>query len=335
MFAPLAKMPSFNGFRPRIFSMHIVAVLALHDVVPFDLGVACDTFVRVRAPGVIVPYSVRVCGEQRRIHTGFFEIHTELGLEGLAGADTIIVPGVADPSAAVSPRVIAALHDAAARGCRIASICSGAFVLAAAGLLDGLRATTHWLGATELARRHPAVSVDATVLFVDNGQVLTSAGASAGLDLCLHMIRSDYGAAVAADAARLAVTPLARDGGQAQFIAYEAPVAASSLQALMQWLQKNLKQSLTLESMARKSAMSTRTLTRRFHEQTGTSPLQWLQTAGVRRAQQLLETTALSVEQIATEAGFGSATAFRERFGRIVGTTPQRYRNAFQASGRN
>ncbi|AIO69932.1 helix-turn-helix domain protein [Burkholderia oklahomensis] len=204
-------------------------------------------------------------------------------------------------------------------------------MLAEAGLLDGLRATTHWLGAAELARRYPSVSVDANVLFVDNGQVLTSAGASAALDLCLHMIRCDYGAAVAADAARLAVTPLVRDGGQAQFIAGEPPRRTSTLHALMEWLQCNLREPLTLDAIARQGAMSVRTLTRRFQEQAGTSPLQWLQTARVRRAQQLLETTALSVEQIATEAGFGSATAFRERFVRIVGTTPKRYRQAFRA----
>ncbi|AHI67126.1 GlxA family transcriptional regulator [Burkholderia thailandensis] len=310
--------------------MHSVGVLVLNGVVPFDLGVACDTFARVRVPNVDAPYRVRVCGERRRARGDLFDVRTAFGLDGLRDADTVVVPGVADPLAPVSPRVVAALREAASRGCRIASICSGAFVLAQAGLLDGLRATTHWLGAAELARRYPHVSVDANVLFIDNGQVLTSAGASAGLDLCLHMIRCDYGAAAAADAARLAVTPLVRDGGQAQFIAGEPPQRTSTLRALMEWLQRNLREPLTLDAIARQSAMSVRTLTRRFQEQTGTSPLQWLQTARVRRAQQLLETTSLSVEQIATEAGFGSASAFRERFARIVGTSPKRYRQAFR-----
>ncbi|MBR8329159.1 helix-turn-helix domain-containing protein, partial [Burkholderia cenocepacia] len=228
-------------------------------------------------------------------------------------------------------RVLDALRTAAARGCRIASICSGAFVLAEAGLLDGLRATTHWLAAAELARRHPNVDVDPNVLFVDNGQILTSAGAAAGLDLCLHMIQADYGAAVAVDAARSAVAPRVREGGQAQFIAPEWPAGGDGLHDLMDWLHANLRQPLTLDAIARKASTSVRTLTRRFQEQTGTSPGQWLQTARVRHAQQLLEVTELSIEHVATEAGFGSVTAFRERFARIVGTSPQRYRQAFRA----
>ncbi|HEY8607930.1 MAG TPA: helix-turn-helix domain-containing protein [Noviherbaspirillum sp.] len=310
--------------------MHVVAVLALDDVIPFDLGACCDTFSRVRVPGVDVPYKVNVCGERRRIRTGFFEIRAQCGLEALCEADTILVPGTGDPAGPVSARVVAALRRAAARGARIASICSGAFVLAAAGLLDGRRATTHWAGAAELARRYPEVIVDPNVLFVDNGQILTSAGASAGLDLCLHLIGKDYGAAVAADAARLAVIPLVRDGGQAQFINQPAPAATASLQTLMLWLQQNLQAPLTLEKIARKGMMSTRTLTRRFQEQTGTSPVQWLQTARVRRAQQLLETTALSVERIAAEAGFASLTTFREQFAKMVGTSPRQYRKAFR-----
>lgn len=313
--------------------MHTVAVLVLDHVVPFDLGVACDTFARVRMEGVGQPYSVRVCAQQRRVRAGHFEIRTEFGLEGLADADTIVVPGSDPPPTRIAPCVAEALQQAAERGCRIASICSGAFVLAAAGLLDGMRATTHWLGAAELARHYPGVEVDPNVLFVDNGQILTSAGASAGLDLCLHMIRADYGAAVAADTARLAVAPLVREGGQAQYIAYDSPATAESLQALQLWLEKNLHQALTLDAIARAGAMSIRTLTRRFHKQTGMSPLRWVQTARVRRAQRLLETTALSVEQVATEAGFGSVTALRERFARVVGTTPQRYRHAFRIAG--
>lgn len=242
-----------------------------------------------------------------------------------------MVPGTSVPLAPTSRRVLDALRAAAARGRRIASICSGAFVLAEAGLLDGLRATTHWLAAAELARRYPNVDVDANVLFVDNGRILTSAGAAAGLDLCLHMIQADYGAAVAVDAARSAVAPRVREGGQAQFIAPEWPAGGDGLHDLMDWLHANLRQPLTLDAIARKASTSVRTLTRRFQEQTGTSPGQWLQTARVRHAQQLLEMTELSIEHVATEAGFGSVTAFRERFSRIVGTSPQRYRQAFRA----
>ncbi|MGZ2746475.1 GlxA family transcriptional regulator [Burkholderia stagnalis] len=319
--------------------MHTLAVLALPDVVPFDLGVACDTFARVRVPDAAGAYRVRVCSEQPRVAGDLFELRPAFRLDGLDDADTIVVPGTSTPLAPASRRVLAALRAAAGRGCRIASICTGAFVLAEAGLLDGLRATTHWLAAAELARRYPCVSVDPNVLFVDNGQVLTSAGAAAGIDLCLHMIQADYGAAVAADAARCAVTPRMREGGQAQFIAPEwrtgappgGPAGADGLHDLMDWLHANLHHPLTLDAIARQASMSVRTLTRRFHAQTGTSPLQWLQTARVRHAQQLLEITERSIEHVATEAGFGSVTAFRERFARIVGTSPQRYRQAFRA----
>ncbi|CAG2323758.1 MULTISPECIES: GlxA family transcriptional regulator [Burkholderia] len=310
--------------------MHTVAVLALPDVVPFDLGVACDTFVRVRASHVEQAYRVRVCSEQPRVGGDLFELRPPFRLDALADADTIMVPGTSVPLAPTSRRVLDALRAAATRGRRIASICSGAFVLAEAGLLDGLRATTHWLAAAELARRYPTVDVDPNVLFVDNGRILTSAGAAAGLDLCLHMIQADYGAAVAVDAARNAVAPRVREGGQAQFIAPEWPAGGDGLHDLMDWLHANLRQPLTLDAIARKASTSVRTLTRRFQEQTGTSPGQWLQTARVRHAQQLLEVTELSIEHVATEAGFGSVSAFRERFSRIVGTSPQRYRQAFR-----
>ena len=311
--------------------MHVVAVVALHGVVPFDLAIPCDVFGRAVAPGAEAPYQVRVCGEARTVRSGCFDLRVRSGLEGLADADTVIVPGIADITAAVPATVIAALRAAAERGARIASICSGAFVLAAAGLLDGLRATTHWLAAPELAARYPQVHVDASVLFVDNGRVLTSAGAAAGLDLCLHLVRRDHGAAAAADAARLAVMPLERDGGQAQFITHAPPSSGASLEPLLTWLAANVHRAVDLEGMARQAATSSRTLSRRFREQTGTTPLQWLLTARVRRAQSLLETTDLSIEQVATEAGFATATTFRDRFFRTVGLSPTAYRKAFSS----
>ncbi len=200
----------------------------------------------------------------------------------------------------VAQDVLAALRSAAASGTRIASICVGAFTLAATGLLDGLRATTHWAAAGELARRYPAVAVDANVLFVDNGQILTSAGAAAGLDLCLHMIRNDHGSAVAADAARIAVMPLERDGGQAQFIVREPPTPdGATLEPLLRWMEENAHRELTLADIAAQAMMSARTLNRRFREQTGTTPLHWLHRARLRQAQYLLETTSHSVERIA------------------------------------
>ena len=227
--------------------------------------------------------------------------------------------------------VLDALRRAAARGTRIASICAGAFVLAATGLLDGKRATTHWLATDLLAARHPAVDVNPDVLYVDNGQFLTSAGAAAGLDLCLHLIRRDHGAAVAADAARLSVMPLERDGGQAQFIVHEPPTPDGvTLEPLLRWMHDNADRELTLDDIANHAGMSTRTLNRRFREQTGTTPLQWLHRVRVHRAQYLLETTAHPVDRIATQVGFGSPTAFRDRFKRVTGTSPHAYRRAFR-----
>lgn len=311
--------------------MHTVAVLALSGVVPFDLSTPCEVFGRVRLADNRAGYDVRVCGVEKEVSAGAFDVRPHWGLRTLAKAETVMIPGLADPLAPVPEAVVRAIRSAAARGSRIASICSGAFVLAATGLLDGRRATTHWLAAEQLARRYPDITVDPNVLYVDNGQVLTSAGAAAGLDLCLHLVRRDYGAAVAADAARIAVMPLERAGGQAQFITYQPPSAeGASLESLMRWIHAHLRQPLTLERLASTAATSTRTLSRRFAEQTGTTPLQWILRARVRRAQQLLETTGHSVERIATEVGFGSAPAFRERFNRIVGTSPQRYRRAFR-----
>jgi transcriptional regulator GlxA family with amidase domain len=311
--------------------MHTVAVLALDTVVPFDLATPIEVFTRTRLPGGEPAYRVQICGAGQTVDAGAFILHPPHGLDALAGADTIILPGCADPTAPVPAEVLDALRAAAANGTRIASICSGAFILAATGLLDGRRATTHWAAAPALAERHPAVEVDPDVLYVDHGQLLTSAGAAAGLDLCLHLIRRDHGSAVAADAARLSVMPLEREGGQAQFIVPDLPPATrgSLLEPVLRWLEDNAAKDLTLTDIAAHAGMSTRTLGRRFREQTGTTPLRWLTRARVRRAQYLLETTGRTVDRIATDAGFGSTTAFRDHFKRVVGVGPNAYRAAF------
>ncbi|MFJ6086945.1 GlxA family transcriptional regulator [Streptomyces sp. NPDC092369] len=311
--------------------MHTVAVLALDRVIPFDLSTPIEVFTRTRLPDGRPGYQIRVCAEKPEIDAGVFTLRAPWGLEGLKGADTIIVPGTADIAAPLAPAVRDALRSAAADGTRIASICSGTFPLAATGLLDGLRATTHWIAAAQLAAAYPEIDVDPDVLYVDNGQFLTSAGAAAGLDLCLHMIRRDYGSAVAADAARLSVMPLEREGGQAQFIVHDrTPTPQGSvLEPLLSWLQDNLARDLTLADIAAYDGTSTRTLIRRFREQTGTTPLQWLQRARIRQAQHLLETTSHPVERIGTQVGFGSPTAFRDRFKRTTGVSPHAYRRAF------
>lgn len=202
-------------------------------------------------------------------------------------------------------------------------------MLAASGALNGLRATTHWRAASALARQFPAIRVEPDLLFVDNGRVLTSAGAAAGLDLCLHLVRRDMGSAIAANTARAAVMPLERSGGQAQFIVHQEPDADESLAPLLVWIERNLKKRLSLTSVACQAAMSNRTLSRRFREQVGAAPAQWITKARVRRAQKLLETTRLSIEQVATESGFHSASVLREHFSAILGTSPRAYRQAF------
>ncbi|MFF5896833.1 GlxA family transcriptional regulator [Streptomyces argenteolus] len=313
--------------------MHTVAVLALDGVIAFDLSTPIEVFSRTRLPDGRPAYEVRVCAATEEVDAGAFVLRAPYGLDTLAAADTIIVPGCADPSLPVPPGILAALRDAAAHGTRIASICSGALVLAATGLLDGLRATTHWAAAALLASRHPRVEVDPDVLYVDNGQFLTSAGAAAGLDLCLYLIRRDHGSAVAADAARLSVMPLEREGGQAQFIVHAQPPAPSGagLEPLLRWLEENAGRELTVDDIAGRAGMSARTLNRRFREQLGTTPLQWLHRARIRRAQYLLETTPHAVDRIAGQVGF-SPTAFRDRFKRVVGTSPHAYRRAFRGA---
>ncbi|MEU2174608.1 helix-turn-helix domain-containing protein [Nocardia sp. NPDC019219] len=315
--------------------MHTVVVLALDQVVAFDLATPVEVFGRTCLPDGRPAYRVLVCAGTPTVDAGVFTMHAPRGLEALGEADTIVLPGCADPTLPVPDEVVDALRRAAAAGTRIASICSGAFILAATGLLDGHRATTHWLAAAELAARYPDIEVDPDVLYVDNGALLTSAGAAAGIDLCLHMVRRDYGSAVAADAARKSVVPLEREGGQAQFIVHDLPPTprGSALEPVLRWIQDNSARDLSLDDIAAHAGMSTRTLNRRFREHTGTTPLQWLLRARIRQAQHLLEATSHSVDRIAGQVGFGSPTAFRDRFKRVVGTSPHSYRAAFHGSG--
>lgn len=314
--------------------VHTVAILVMDQTVVFDMAIPVEVFGRVRLPDGRRPYRLRVCGTQSQVPTETFTIHAPWGLEALADADTVIVPGRSETADPPPAGVLEALREAAARGTRIASICGGAFTLAATGLLDGLAATTHWTAAHRLAEMFPQVEVRPDVLYVDNGQLLTSAGASSGLDLCLHMVRRDLGSAVAADAARLAVTPLEREGGQAQYIVHDQPPVprGSLFEPTLAWIEDHLRDELTLEAIAARCGMSTRSFSRRFREHTGTTPLQWLLRARVRRAQYLLEHTDHGMERIAVQAGFGSATAFRERFKRVTGTTPHAYRTTFRSS---
>lgn len=313
--------------------MHTVVVLALPDTIAFDLSTPIEIFGRVRLPAGRPGYRVLVCATEPVVTAGPLRLVTDHGLEALARADTIVVPGRNDPLAPTSTAVIDALRNAAAAGTRIASICVGAFTLAAAGLLDGRRATTHWAAADQFKIAFPAVDLDPEVLYVDSGQFVTSAGATAGVDMCLHLVRQDHGAAVAADASRLSVAPLHRDGGQAQFIVrrHSGP-AVAGLGVLLEWIEQNAHRELTLDDIASHAAMSTRTLNRRFHNETGGTPMQWLTSARIRRAQELLETTDHGIDRIAGQVGFASPTNFRAQFKRISGVAPRAYRSTFRHS---
>jgi transcriptional regulator GlxA family with amidase domain len=329
----VAKKTLFAGVKPTRRGAparpHLVAVVAFDGVVLGDLATPLEIFGLVRNAEGQRCYEVRTCSHQPQVESEHVTLRVPWRLSSLKRADTVIIPGIDNIDRPLPGELLRALRAAVSRGARVASICTGAFILARTSALDGLKATTHWLVAQELARRHPTIDVDADVLYVDNGSVLTSAGAAAGFDLCLHLVRRDLGAEIAARAARAAVMPLERSGGQAQFIVYEQPAVLESMGPLLLWLGQNVGKHLSLSAIARHAAMSTRTLSRRFLEQVGTTPVRWIAGARVRRAQQLLETTGLSIEQVATEVGFRSASVLREHFGGIVGTTPLAYRRAF------
>lgn len=312
---------------------HVVAVLALDGVVGFDLAIPCQVFGSTRLTDGRLPYEVRVCGVRDAVRasasgTGYYKIQAPYGLEAAADADTVVVPGVAVPRQAPAP-VVDVLRAAAARGARTVSICTGAFVLAQAGLLDGRRVTTHWAAAAELGRRHPEVEVDAASLYLGDGHVFTSAGVAAGLDLCLHLVRRDLGAAVAARTARVVVMAPSRDGDQAQFIDHAPAGTDGSLAPTLGWLAEHAAETLTLADIARHARLSTRTLTRRFREQTGASPLGWLQGQRLHLARRLLETTDLPMTAVAARSGHGSITALRAHFRRRLRTSPDHYRRSF------
>ncbi|MER6911108.1 helix-turn-helix domain-containing protein [Streptomyces sp. NPDC000594] len=317
--------------------MTVVAILALDGAVPFELSVPGQVFGTANEAAGRDHYEIRVCAPGRRVVTadglGQFRLETGWDLDTLAEADTVVIPAHGGSLDASHPApVLDALCAAAERGARLASVCVGAFTLAATGLLDGHRATTHWRYADELARRHPAVEVDPSSLYIDNGPLITAAGVAAALDLCLHLVRRDLGAAEAAATARLIVMPLQRDGGQSQYIQHPDPADRSTtLQPTLRWMESRLRENLTLDDIARHAAMSIRSLNRHFRAQTGTTPLQWLLRTRVLRAQQLLETTGIPVERVATETGFGAPSTFRQHFTRHTGVSPQAYRAAFRS----
>ncbi|MFI8192106.1 helix-turn-helix domain-containing protein [Streptomyces sp. NPDC085946] len=314
--------------------MTTVALAVTEGVLPFELALACEVF-GADMTGVVDPwYRFSVCGPDA-VRIGRFRLEPDHGLDRLPRADTVIVPGWADVDRDPPAELVDAVRAAHAAGARVASLCTGAFVLAAAGLLDGRRATTHWAHARELAERHPRVTVDPDVLYVDDGSVLTSAGKAAAMDLCLHLVRLDHGSSAANTLARRLVVPPHRDGGQAQFVTTPVPAPGSHpLAGLLPWVMQRLDRPLTVEDLARQARMSSRNLGRHFRSVTGTTPLQWLLTQRIRRAQELLETTDDTVDAIATATGMGTATTLRRHFHRTVGVPPDTYRRTFRTRTR-
>ncbi|MBH1933633.1 helix-turn-helix domain-containing protein [Streptomyces sp. AV19] len=320
-----------------------VAVAVIDDDVPFwdlyELGVVCTVF-GIPHPDLADPwYDLRLCaaspspGAPPPAAAGF-TMRTPYGLEGLEGADTVIIPSVpeacVDGERELPDELLRALRRAADRGARMVSLCAGAFALAAAGVLDGRRATAHWMHTEALARRHPEVEVDDSVLYVDDGNVLTSAGVTAGLDLCLHLVRRDLGAHVANQLARRLVVPAHRPGGQAQFVEVSVPESGDDgLAPVLQWATERLDEPLTVDDLAARAGMSPRTFYRRLHAATGSTPLQWLLAQRLSRAQSLLEATALPVERVGELSGLGTAANLRRHFTLHFGVTPTDYRRAF------
>ena len=307
--------------------MHRVVAVAIPDVILFDLAIPAEVFGRTVERH---RYAFEVCAERPGAvsSTSGIDVGVSRGLGALNAADTVIVPGFypRDPS----PAVIRALKRAADRGARIASVCVGAVALAAAGLLDDRAATTHWEFADELAERFPKVRVQPEVLFVDEGQVLTSAGIAAGIDLCLHIVRTDHGAAAASEVSRRLVAAVHRPGGQAQFMQRPVPEAGPGLADTCSWAVQRMHLPLTVTDLASRAGYSSRTFARRFVDETGTTPLRWLTAQRVLEARRLLEASEVSIEDVAQRTGLGTAANLRIHLARETGTTPTAYRRAFQ-----
>ncbi|KXK59867.1 AraC family transcriptional regulator [Micromonospora rosaria] len=313
--------------------LHSVAVIALDNVAVFELGVLAEIFGTDRSEDGFPTHRFTVCtadGAPVRTKSGFALVpHTDLG--AVADADLVAVPAHAEGTP-IPDAVLEALRAAADRGAYVMSVCAGAFVLGAAGLLDDRECTTHWRHVDELQRRHPRARIRVNSLYVADGRLLTSAGTAAGIDACLHLVREEYGSAVATRLARRMVVPPHRDGGQAQYI--EAPIPttpeAPTLEPVLQWLMGHLDRPVTVDELAARAGMSARTFARRFRAETGTTPHDWLTNQRVLLARRLLEETRLTVENVADRAGFGDAATLRHHFTRRVGATPNSYRSTFR-----
>lgn len=308
-----------------------VSTLVLDGLAVFEFGVICEVFGIDRSADGVPNFDFKVCGPEpgKPVRTSIGATLTpDHGLDALVGADLVAIPAIAGTD--YLPEALAAVRAAADAGSIILTVCSGAFLAGAAGLLDGRPCTTHWMHADELARMYPTARVDRNVLFVDDGNLITSAGTAAGIDACLHLVRRELGSEVTNKIARRMVVPPQRDGGQRQFIDQPIPVRCSdSFAPQLDWIIGNLEKPHTVGTLAKRAAMSTRTFARRFVEETGITPMQWITDQRVLYARRLLEETDLDIDRIAGQAGFGTATLLRHHFRRVIGVTPSDYRRRF------
>jgi transcriptional regulator GlxA family with amidase domain len=313
-----------------------IAVVLMEDVALFEFGVLAEVFGLDRTDDGVPPFDFKVCSTtpgvpmQTSTHS---QVVAPYGLEELEDADLIGIPATTW-RLMYDERILAALRRAEARGAILLTVCSGVYVLAAAGLLDGRPCTTHWRYAKQFRQMYPNAKLDPDVLFVDDGNIITSAGTAAGIDACLHLVRRELGSAVATRIARRMVVPPQRDGGQRQYVELPVPESSGeSLQPVLDWMVDNLTIEHTVPALARRAQMSERTFARRFVAETGTTPVKWVTTQRVLRARTLLEQTRMGIEQIASESGFGTAALLRHHFRRVVGVPPQDYRRTFQTAG--
>jgi transcriptional regulator GlxA family with amidase domain len=311
-----------------------IAVIAFNGISPFHLSVPCAVFGEDRRSAGVPRFDVSVCGFERGALTtsAGFSLTGIHGVRKMETAGIVIVPSWRDPLETPPPAVLEALLKAHQRGAVIVGLCLGSYVLAAAGLLDGRSATTHWIWADDMATRYPEIKLDRDVLYVDDGDVITSAGGAAGIDCCLHILRTLHGAEIASRVARRMVVPPHRQGGQAQYIdPLRETSAVDRFSQVMEWVQQNPENTPTLDTLAARAFMSRRTFTRRFRQATGTTVGAWLLDQRLALAQRLLETTGISIAMIAQKAGFGSEVSLRKQFTRRLNTSPARYRKEFRA----
>ena len=313
-----------------------VAVVAFNQISPFQLSVPCMVFAGVRFSGEPPRFNLQVCsseGKQLQSNAGFAMV-MDVGLEALEKADIVVVPSWRDPAELPPESLLEALRAAHGRGALVVGLCLGSYVLAAAGLLNGRSATTHWKWADDLAQRYPQIRVQPDVLYLDEGDIVTSAGVAAGIDCCLHLLRRFHGAELASRVARRMVVPPHRQGGQSQYI--ELPIKPDTrsdrFSQTLEWLLANLDQPHRIDSLAERFMMSRRTFIRRFQQATGVTVGAWLLNQRLALAQRLLETTAKPIDQVAQEVGFGSEVTLRQQFNKVLKTTPSRYRREFRGN---